>query len=336
MIFPFKAIGGARFRCEADLVRGPVLNLDFIDPADGTIPFHVSVRRDEGCVVVNRRDAQGWRREVVFALAIAAAPLAVEVRFAGGRAALRVGGRLLGRFDALARPSRSGRFYLRRGFPGLARIGRVSMAGGVVEGSLALRCPALLAPVGVGFDRSLCVALRGLTPDQVAALTNGTPLLRQISTGETVPAIVRVLPNDLGDGDETLHEQALVAVPPGRWWVDGLSLALVDGLGRDLGGVALDPASLAQHLDEMADTGALGEDLAALQAIEHARHAAILPRLRASTRGTLLAAAERFGLTDFLLDGVTLPAPPPVPPPEVDLIARAQDAFTQAMRQTTV
>ncbi len=85
----------------------------------------------------------------------------------------------------------------------------------------------------------------------------------------------------------------------------------------------------------MADTGALGDDLAALQAIEHARHAAILPRLRASTRGTLLAAAERFGLTDFLLDGVTLPAPPPVPPTEVDLIARAQDAFTGSMRQTT-
>lgn len=334
MIFPFQTKGGARFRCEADLAQGPVVNLDFCDPVAGSIPFHVSVRRDEGCVVVNRRNAQGWRRELVYAMPLAAAPLAVEVSFASGRAALRIGGRLLGRFDALARPSRAGRFFLRRGFPGMARIGAVTLMGPIVEGSLALRCPALAPPEGVRFDPSLCVSLRGLTPQQAAQMTRGTPQLRQIATGETIPATLRALPHDLGQGAETRHEQALVAVPPGHWWDAGMVLALCDGAGRELGRVALAAEALVAHLDGMARAGVLAEDLAALQAIEHARHAAILPRLTAPTLAALVAAAERFGLSEFLLGNASLPAPAPDPQAAARPVDPARDAFTQAMRQS--
>lgn len=311
-MLPFRTSRGARFRCSADFAAGPVLNLNFFDDALLTIPFHLSVRRDEGLIVVNRRDDAGWRREVSFARGFAARAVPVVVAFDAGRVEVRVDGDLIGRFDALPRASREGRFFLRRGFPRLSGIGFVDIEGAVVADSVLIDS-AEASPVRMGAGLHLTdaieVSLEGLDLSEAEGLGQGAarPLLRLDTTGETLPTVIRPLPYALPGRRAGRRAHAVSAVLPGRIWDEAgfaLTVTLLDAAGGKLAALTLTRVILAERIDALASAGGLkNDDRAALQVLEHVRHARLFDQLSPQARAGVMQAAERFGLGRYLLDG---------------------------------
>lgn len=320
----FRIYGQARLRAVADFATGPVLNLDFLDADQATIPFHLSLRRDEGLVVLNRRDAEGWRREIRLPMTFARAPVEVDLTLSAHSVTVRIGGRRIGRFDAWPRPSRQGRFWLRRGFPHLGRIAGLEWRGALVAGSL-LTSSGEAPPAGLHLTDGFELALRGFGTDCPARGLVEVAGLR-------LPAQRRALAHLLPDGQP---EVALVCTLPGRIWLDAgaeVEIRLNAETGAELGRLSLSRAAMAARI--AARAGDLAQDdRAALQAIEHARHGALLARMSPPIQAAVLQAAERFGLGGWLA-GASL-AVPGAPMPAPDLEARvtlAAGQFHQAMR----
>lgn len=318
---PFRPRFRARLTCRTAFGALGWLNVDFLaGPGaeaaarpEADIPFHVSLRRDAGLVVVNRRHAGVWGREIGWPVDFGAGPVELRVDFAWGRVTVWLGGRRLGGFDALPRPDRAGRFGLRRGFPGLGRIGAVRLNGAVAPGSLRLDCPGLPAPApGLALNDRLELVWPappaeaapwlvgdGLDPPEPAALIEGPHLDR---AGRP--------------------RRALVALLPGRIWAGGAGRITAGFAGGPT--LTLDRAGLAARLAAAAGTDLWARDpVAALLAVEHARHARLLPDLPAPVRAALLAAARRAGLDAWLTEGAGLPLPPPPAPDPVQ--ARMDD-----------
>ena len=335
-MLPFRTARGARFRCLADFTRAKVLNLDFFDAAQATIPFHLSVRRDEALVVVNRLDRRGWRREIHVPMDFARQAVPVEVLFGTGRVTVSVNGHDCGSYDALPRPDRAGRVYLRRGFPGLGGIAFVEIGGAVVADSLLVdigqRADERIA--GVHLTESLEIMLRGL-----AAGADASGTLRIDGLDEAIPAALRPLPYLLPNGQ---REHALAAVVPGRVWAPGavaLTMRLIRQDGTAAGGVTFDRAGLVQRIETLAAARRLeSDDRAALQVIEHLHHSGLLARLSAEAQAAVLAAADRFGLGAYLQgqgaagEGVMAPVPAPPPDPGAGGRRAAED-FVAMMRR---
>lgn len=308
----------AVFRCTANFAQAVVVNLNFFDAARETIPFHLSLRRDERLVVVNRRDRQGWRREIRFPVVFAHQALPVEVRFARGRAEVRIAGKMIGRFDAFPRPDREGRFKLRRGFKQLREVAFVEIDGVIVPGSLLMECPAIVeAPLRrMVLNDALEAVLDGRTPSDSDAV-----VLRIAGVEPPIPAVLRTLPYAAGRSGQ--RSCVLAAVVPGRAWEGGgerLEMTLTDRAGADLGSLSLTRAELVTRIGHLAVSGALAhDDRVALQAIEHTRHARILAQITPEERAPLIATAERFGLGRYLLaNAPDLGAAPPAVARPVD------------------
>ena len=146
----FRPEPGSSVFFRTDFTFQPVANIDFHDAAWQRVPFHLSLRPREGRVVVNRRDAAGWRREIVLDHPLDPAGGTAELRFHAGAVTVWLDGQRLARFDRFPRPDRQGRLFLRRGFPDLAEIAHVTVEGAVLQESLRLRSPAdRLAPAAL-------------------------------------------------------------------------------------------------------------------------------------------------------------------------------------------
>ncbi len=290
-------------RCEADLSVDPVFNLDFHDAGFICIPFHLSLRRDEGLAVVNRRDAAGWRREISFRRDFAPGAVDIDIRFGRLQVALRLDGKVLGRFDRFPRPAREGRLFLRRGFPGLERIAHVGWVGVMVPGSLRLDSAPVVADWagrGLAVSDRMEAVWRGL--DRAAAARLAGRGLRLWAEGLERPLELpgQALPYLLPGGEP---EHALSALLPGRIWAGGaarVALRLVDGAGAILAETAVTRDGLRKGVEQQAGTPLLRhDDLAALQALEHVRHAGLAAELSPQTRAELAACADYFGLTGW-------------------------------------
>lgn len=329
-MYRFTTRNGARFFCRTDFSKNPVLNLHFFDASRTQVLFHLSLRHDEKLAVVNRRDAAGWRREQVWPIPFARRGAAVEIVFQGGAVRVTVDGRMLGRFDRFPRPDAEGRFYLRRGYPGLSAIAYVDIRGDHAAGSLNLR---------------------PLPQFQPLELTDRLELLCPASGGKgarlEVPGLDTPLPTTrlaLPYGDTQAGETALVCILPGRIWNgagEKLDLRLVDAQGAELAQTTLTRAQIAARIELMARTEALENDqLAALQVIEHCRMGRLFPRLGAESRARVAAAAEHFGLSDWLFceTGTDGDAPAVIFAPLSDeagtqAVYRAHDRFNAAMHR---
>jgi hypothetical protein len=306
----FPTAKGARLLCRTDFSLDPVLNIDFVAGNGTDIPFHLSLRRAEGVAVVNRRLDGAWRRELVWPMAFGPRPRAVEVAFGLGGATVRLDGRLLGRFDPLPRPDRTGRYRLRRGFPGLGRIAAVRLTGALAADSLELICPALPRPApGLHLSHRLLVEGAGMDLPPGARL-------HLLAPGLTPPPPALLLPqvHALGPGRPIT---VLTAVLPGRVWTaapDRLDLALADAAGTVLGRLSISRADLRARIEAAAAAGIWSSDpLAALQAIEHVRHAGLFDSLGAGARAALAAAAQGLGLAAWL-QADSSPSPASSPP----------------------
>ncbi|MFN4098216.1 MAG: glycosyltransferase family 2 protein [Pararhodobacter sp.] len=331
---PFPTAHGARFFLRADFADSPFLNLNFFDDARRTIPFHLSVRRDENLIVVNRRDAAGWRRELQTPMSFDRRPVTVELVFSGRRVQVRVADSPVGTYDALPRPDLRGRFLLRRGFPDLGRIGFVEIIGGADHSSLVIEAKRGAAPLpgGLQVNDALEAVLPGFAPeDRIEAV------LSVSGFADPLPAVLRALPFLRPDGKA---EHSLAAVLPGRIWASGaqvLELTLTAPDGSELGRTTLTREDLGRRIAQLALAGALQhDDRAALQAIEHSRHAGIGAALTAEARTALAAAASRFGLGSYLADAGGDAAPQAAFPAGQGAGCAADEAaehFTAAMRR---
>lgn len=343
-MLPFRTAHGARFECRADFATGSVLNLNFFDEARAVIPFHLSVRRDEGLIVVNRRDAAGWRRELRFPARLPPQATPILVAFKGNSVSVEVAGKPVGRFDKLPRPDREGRYFLRRGFPALSQIAFVDIDGPTVSGSLLIDSPDVTIEPSDGklsINDALEVELIGLTPERAHALTKAAAAVRIPGFDDPIPAVVRALPYALRGGNAGLRAHALCAVLPGRIWDGGaesVTVHLDAADGTRLGETTLARTELVSRIARLAASGALEtDDRAALQAIEHARHAGVLASLSPEARASLLKTAARFRLGRYLLNGVEDTGAPqsPAKDPEAeafDRVARAVDRFMETLR----
>jgi hypothetical protein len=305
----FRPEPGSSVFFRTDFTFQPVANIDFHDAAWQRVPFHLSLRPKEGRVVVNRRDAAGWRREVVLHHPLDPAGGTVELRFHTGAVTVWLDGQRLARFDRFPRPDRHGRLFLRRGFPDLGDIAHVTVEGAVPPESLRLRGPR---------DR--------LSPAALRVQAGGLALTERLEVeGPEGCATGLRLPG--GDG------LALAPVPgspgrvgavlPGRIWAglapgEAATVQPLDAAGADTGpALVLTRDDLAAALARLAGGDRLDrDDLAALQAIEHARHAGVMPALPAPVQAALWQAAARFGLAAYLAQGApagpgTAPAPAP-------------------------
>ncbi|MCC5999678.1 MAG: glycosyltransferase family 2 protein [Pararhodobacter sp.] len=304
-MLPFSATRSAQFRCEADLSAETVFNLDFYDAQFACIPFHLSLRRDEGVAVVNRRDLAGWRRELVQVCDFSRGRVSVDIRFAAGRAVLRLDGQVTGRFDRFPRPAREGRFWLRRGFPGLGQIAHVCWVGAMVHGSLSIRsAPVTQAWRGTGFmvnDRMEAI-WRGLDAAEAAQLVREGLRLQVSGLESPLEVALLPLPYQLS-GPDGGYEQALSALLPGRIWAAGtetVELRLIDAAGTVRAQAVVTRQALREAIERQAATPLLRhDDLAALQALEHVRLSGIAPQLGAQAQGELVACADFFGLTGW-------------------------------------
>lgn len=311
----FRPENGTSLFCRTDYTFQPVANLDFHDAGWETIPFHLSLRPSEGRVVVNRRDRAGWRREIVLDHALDPAGGTVEVRFHPGAVSVWLDGQRLARFDRFPRPDAKGRMFLRRGFPSLGDIAHVTASGAVLPESLRHRKaggrggqPAARRPAGA---LGLTDRLEAQGPVPAGAW------LRLPGGGADLLALTPV-PGAEGEAG---------AVLPGRIW-HGLApdaaavLDLTDAAGRGLGpGLRVTRAELRAALEALAIGDRLErDDLAALQAVEHARYAGVMPDLPPGVQAALWQAAARFGLAGWLAEGAPAggqapAAPAPARPP---------------------
>lgn len=327
-MYPFKTRNNTRFFCRTDFTDIPVLNLHFFDAARHQILFHLSLRHDEGVAVINRRDAAGWRRELVWKVNFARAGGAVELLFQGGAVQVLVEGRMLGRFDRLPRPDAEGRFYMRRGFPRLNAIAHVDVRGDCK--ALDLGAMPALSPL------ELTDRLEVLHPD---AAGEAAAQLEVSGLDAALPVTPLALPYGAGT-------MALRAVLPGRIWQgagEEVVLRLVDATGTELARSTLTRAGVAARIEALARAGALKHDaLAALQAIEHCRLGGLFARLDGEGRAGVAAGAERFGLSGWLFEeagggdatspAITIAATDEDASLDRAAINRACDHFTATMR----
>lgn len=310
-MYSFLARQNGRFSCEADFASGAYLNLHFFDAEQRNILFHLSVRRDEGLIVVNRRGEAGWRREIQFPHPFAPEPVPVELDFGPRGVTVRVDGRRVGRFGPLPHPHKAAHFMVRPGFPKLDDIAYVDIEGpcraDTVRIDMRVKSVAPIPSRGLFLSDDLDIGFAGLTRAERAVMQGVRPVarLRVAGCDEAFSALmVHNTPRGAKRGD-------LAIQLPGRIWdqgpdgrVSSLSLTLESPDGAVLGGLELEAEVLAHRIGTLADQGAfIHGDRLALMAIEHARHAGLLALLSFSQRHALLQAAEHFGLVDYLLDG---------------------------------
>lgn len=318
-MYPFKTRKTALFFCRTDFTNNPALNLDFFDAGRSHVPFHLSLRHDERVCVVNRRDAAGWRRELVWPMKFARTGGAVEVLFQAGAARVSVEGRVLGRFDALPRPDPAGRFFMRRGFPGLGAIAHVDIRGD---------CAALdLGPMPAQSPLALTDQLLVQHVATGGAETAGGAVLAVTGLQAPLPATLAKIPYGA-------HAMALRSVLPGRIWQgagEEVTLRLLDATGTELARGALSRADVAERVATMARAGALEHDaLAALQAIEHCHFGGLIDRLDPEARAAMAAVTERYGLSSWLFDGA--PGSATAPATTAAMTAVPDHAETEARR----
>lgn len=329
-MIPFRTAHGALFQCQVDPALTFYANLNFCLAQPDHIGFHLSLRLPEGVVVANRKDASGWHREEHLPLRFPDRPFALALAFTAAAVTVTLDGTPFARFPRLPRLDRKARFFLRRGYPDLARIAHYSVEGAIPWESIETR------------DHSFDRLWQSLRPGAPPTLTDRMELAERLPPAQTQPRHAVLLPGaeaplPLRPATDAPHAapntfalpQGVAAVLiPGRIWRGTAPdapalLPLIDtASGHALAPVQIDRTGLAQRLSRLAASGSLAhDDLAALQAIEHVQHADLWPRLPSAVQSALTAAAVRLRLQSQLPASPLPPAPTPAPQPLAALTA---------------
>ncbi len=303
---------------QVDLRAQSHVNIDFRNLVQSSIPLHLSLRRDSRQIVANRWSDRGWRRELVFPAQLRARLhwLRLDLtRALHGGVTLRLSldGVALGRLDAWPRPSRSGRFGLRRGFPGLGNLAWMTWP----EGLLSLRRLPVTGTDTLFLTQHLEAGLRAPGRDVFLDLGEDEPMRRLLP-----PA---------GAAHDDPRAPVLTLVP-GRIWqrsdAAGTPLILRDSTGCEVARRVLRHDDIHALLGRCDMPWLLQHDpLARLQLLEHVQFAGLWPSVPPELRCLLEAELARSTAT-----GLAPPVPAPTRPPAPlrAPVATACDAFHQS------
>ncbi|MEO9819436.1 MAG: glycosyltransferase [Paracoccaceae bacterium] len=97
--YPFYRPTATRLILETDLSVGPYTNISFLPSANGNIPFHVSLRRNEQIIVTNQRDNGIWGRENQRPFPLPNGPVNVDISFTDNSINVNVDGKEVVSFD---------------------------------------------------------------------------------------------------------------------------------------------------------------------------------------------------------------------------------------------
>lgn len=299
MFFAFDPAEGGRLSLDVRFDRAPYANISFFDAARADILLHVSLRRDEGVAVFNRRPASGWEAERAVPLPAPSGRL--ELAFAGGGCVVSLDGvRLFDLdpgmapdLDAIAWHEEQGGFDL----AGMAVAGggndRRRAAGGLVH----------VAPFGV----------EGWALDR--ALEAQEVRIAVSSLDDALTPILLPRPDLRGRGGTGVPPMGVELALPGRIWLgvppgEGVDVTLTAN-GRPAGPVLrLDRAAMTQAIDLLlCQPGIEAEAELPMLAVEHVLHGGFGPDLSDPARAALGRIAAAYGLT------LDLPAPAVAPLP---------------------
>lgn len=294
-----------------DFRVGSVANINFFAEDLETIPFHLSLRRDEKLAVINRRTGHVWHREWHHAFDPGERLVDVHIAFARGAVQVFIDGKPFAKHGPLPKLDPNVRGRLRKGFDKLKEIRHLEIDGEFDPRSLLIETASkdLEEHHAVGLNASLELVIDGeATSDLiVSAQAPAAPGLKVSSLDEVLPTFVRQLPYARDGKRQNGPMRQLVCVLPGRVWDEGdeqLDLSLTDAQGQSL---SLDPLSkrdLCEKIESLvAKRRLVSNDLAALQAIEHVKHAAIWLQLSHQSRAAVGEAARSFNLATYLLEG---------------------------------
>ena len=277
VLFPFRTRAFLRF--QVDFHDAPFANLSFYGPGRVHIPFHISLRFQEGLVVCNDSHPDGqWRAERRCHAALPRHGARVEIRLDPHRARVWLNGEKI--FD-LGRRSP----FSRAGVKGLDTITYLQAEGGVQLLDLLPERPGL----ALSLDPRLVLRRLGNADDHRLSASHD-------ETG------VELLPADLEQG-----QPAMQAGFPGRAWLGvapdaPLELVLSDAQGNTHASpLRISRTDLAQQIDRLLDLGPSRSDSALLmQIFEHVRYGGLLPLLSATTRTRVERLARSFDLEEFL------------------------------------
>lgn len=305
-LFPMAGRGRLKFR--AFFREHENANLSFFAPGPIAIPFHLSLRAKEGCIVVNDRHADGtWRAERAVPYAFTQESLVVEISFEAGGARVSVEGAEVFRLNRW-RPWERG---------GLRRISAITAFGR--QGDLRIMDMALDLPKGaLLLDDRLTLRGKGAAED-VTLLVGGSSAADLIVT----PTLA------LQESDAKGWEATL----PGRVWANiepdqALEISL-SRKGKKVASLTLARAEIAERLTAALQAPLPAEDsLLALCALEHLQDTAIFAALPPKAQNQARHIAEHYGLSR------SLPPLETPPKPEIDPYIEAIDATTARFAQS--
>ncbi len=311
--FPLHKRGLVRFQVYLRDVA--YANLTFLDDSRARIPFHLSLRRDEGLAVCNNWGAGGWGAERRAPIAIGPTGAEVTVDLTPPHVTVWIDGVRIFRF---------GRPKLRRrsGFVGLDTIAWLVVQGRIQPRDLLPEAPG---PGGLILDGRLQVRVRLGPRDATADMRlccahNGVGVdLFAVDGGQSAVALLQGhLWRDLPEGAPLRLELRA----PG-------ALPRVLEITRD---------NMALRLSGLLAKGmTLTDSMLSLTVLEHLRHADLLPRLDPVRREQARTLAAAFGLEPFLTPPETETAEPETAMPDLaatidPATAALDDAVAQFIR----
>jgi hypothetical protein len=289
---PFATAGEALLRLRADLAAAPCVNLSFLAADRVCVPLHLSLRRDEGRLVHNTRDASGtWQAERPHRVALEERDAVLSVGVSGGAATVTLDGCAV----------------LRIRLPDGPAIAFFETEGPV---TILDAVPGLPAPGDIVLDARFMLRTRG-----------GAGPLRLGHEDRALP--------DLPDDTTPYDPGSRFAALPGSAWVGLPADAPLEIAGAGLAPLAVTRAEMAARLDVALGHRIDARDAAfALALLEHLIHGRFADALSAGSRASAQALAARFGLAARLPRA--LPPPEPVSSDQQE-IRVAVMRFAQAM-----
>lgn len=310
---------GARVTFEADFHERPYANISFFESDGRKIPFHLSLRRDQGLAVCNNRIGMDWGPEISRPHDFSGDKTEVEILLRPREASVSINGRQLFHFRARHPFAR---------FSQLARIASLDFQGGIACNSLRSEELAAVAERLDQLDFNDRLEL-------VAFLT--APQGENESQLDIAGTDLRV--ETVEQAREVGYE--IRAVLPGRIWQEidsssALDIGLLNADGVELcPRLSLDRVDMAGRIENILCRGPLtGDELAAMLVIEHVRFGNLLDKLSTKAQANLHETAGFFGLHNYLsTEKKPSPLPEALPPTPLDPVTATTTRFTRYLAE---
>lgn len=297
----FLTLGGAALEYRTDFSEADYGNIFFLDRSEENVLFHLSLRRQTGLAVCNRRTGEDWAKEVRKTIDLTGAHHDVMIRFTPPRIEVMLNGETL--FDFATE------------FPNLGEIAGIDYNGAILGDELIISGAAnenRLQQYDIALEPGFAIAGWAFDP--------GSRKQRFILEVPGLEARLPVMSEPMLDLEDGMPTQvpteriaAFRATLPGRVWravAEGVDEVMLHLRYNEYHAnpFALSRRAVAALIEAMAEDDEMdlvGEGIeAVLLAIEHVRYGRLMPLLTPEAQGFIVRAARRFGVSEFLFEGM--------------------------------